>query len=275
MKFTVVSAVILAVAKSIAQNEKNGSGRSRAHKPTSLADFEAVCPDSAEYAKQKFDEYIKEISTLHSACFELAKADRGSAINKAIAEYINGIMGDVGHITASSFSITRIAAKTVKDVCTSFDKSTQIQFRRALEVAMFNIAVEYKYADKGSLEYFKARMSLDKNSEKLEKLPGKIKVLEGFLGKLEKDTPEYNDINNQLDGAKKSFESAREKRGDVLTKYNAAVSELDKAVKEGSASMTAELLSALESGVKPAMAALKIIDKLTNKAKTEQEKKSA
>lgn len=276
-EFTIVSAIIMATARSFAKSEENvkNGGRTLSHKPAVLADFEAVCPDSPEYAKAKFDEYIKGVSALHTACFELAKKDKGAAINKAIADYLNSIMGDVGHITAGSFSVTRVASKTVKDLCLSFDKSSANQFRRALEVCLFNIAVEYRYADKPSLAYFKAVSAFEKNNVKLATMPGKIKMLEGLLSHLDKDTAEYADINNQLNGAKKSLESAENNRDKLLSAYNEAISALDKAVKEGASSMTAELFSDLEQGVSAANAAMKIVDKLAEKAKAEQEKKSA
>lgn len=276
IEMTIVSAIIMAAAKSFSKSEENvkNGGRTLSHKPAVLADFEAVCPNQ-EYAKAKFDEYIKGVSALHTACFELAKKDKGAAINKAIADYLNTLMGDIGHITAGSFAITRVAAKTVKDICLSFDKSSANQFRRALEVCLFNIAVEYRYADKPSLVYFKAVSAFEKNNVKLATLPGKIKMLEGVLAHLDKDTAEYSDINNQIEGSKKSLESAENKRDKLLTAYNEAITELDKAVKAGTGSMTAELFSDLERGTSTAIAAMKIVDKLADKAKAELEKKSA
>ena len=277
----VTGAIVLAVARSLSKSKENQekNGRSLSHKPTVLDDFKAVCPNMPELAEKEFKDYIAKVNQLHKDCFKLARDDRGSAVNKAIAEFINGVMGSVGHITAGSFAITRVAAKTVKDVCTSFDKSSGEVFRRAVEVCLFNCAVEYQYSDTASLDYFKARIALERNTTIRETTPARITMLKNILSKLKKDTAEYKDVENQLKGAERSFDIAEKAESEVTKAFNEATAKLDESVKAGSNSMLVEILNSAEHGLTPSTIATNVVEKLSETSKADKaskaEKKSA
>lgn len=272
-EFVAVSAILMAVARSISKSQKNqeNGGRALVHQPTTLQDFQDMAPE--EYAKEAYQKYIRGVNELHGKCFELAKADKGTAINKAVAEYMNSVLGGIGHITPGSFSVTRVSAATVKSICTTFDKAGVNQFRRAIEVAIFNTAVEYQYSDKPSLEYFKKRMDMEKNANTLKTMPSRIDMLKAILGKLEKDTPEYKDIENQLKGAQTSLVNAEKNKLKVATAYNEAANTLNKSIEAGTGTMLAEILADCEKKVEPKETVTRIMDRLGKKAMAEKAKK--